>query len=115
MDYFISMNGRIAEDRRPAGFPKMVSDVFSARAENIGEVIQILNAKASEITRAGGMTVTLDKEYRDSLLTDSEKKSIKELGNGIFVPLQMISFLGFEVRRLVGLVPTGEEGEPKPS
>lgn len=100
-DYLICFNGHLLESSRPEGWPKVVYDktVFRVK-ENAAELADYMNGKVSDFQHRGGMTIG-----RGDIEIDNEIESDKEFGNGLFVPMHMIAFMSYTVKRLVGAVP----------
>ncbi len=107
-DYFVSFNGRLVESSRPDGWPQFVQDKFVFRAENATQLVEALNTKAQNIKNQGGMTVVLDDDLEvniPDLVSDSE------FGRGVYVPMHMIAYIAYTVKKMITAMPDlGDKG-----
>lgn len=110
----MSFNGHLLEGSRPKGWPTIVKDKFIYQAEDPDHLVEYLNKKAAEIKRDNGMTIILEPKEVDPDCEDrdgDDLKSDERFGNGKFVPMHMISYISYTVRKLANIVPEiGSDG-----
>lgn len=109
-DYMISFNGHLKEETRPEGWPKVVYDKAVFRVHHIEqELVDYMNAKVTGFQAQQGMTVSRENipNVDDGLDLSTEKS----FGNGLFIPMHMIAFMSYTVKRLQTLVPNNDSKE----
>ena len=104
-DYFVTFYGRIVEDKRPEGFPKIVKSTFIVRVLSLDELKKAADQEAIRIVKQGGMVVSLGEE-----IEDPDGPSIS--GNRVFVPMHMIAYISCDYKKLSADFPTGQPEIP---
>jgi hypothetical protein len=106
IDYFVSFNGHLVESTRPEGWPKVVRDKFVYRAKEVSTLLDFLNKKAKEYQNSEGMTV----ETEEGMGSDNpDLISDKDFGKGVYVPMHMIAYISYTIRRMSAEMPDTED------
>ena len=93
----VSIQAHLIEVLRPEGWPYMIDDtsVWDDKGDH-ATLAEFVNQKCRSVVTNGGIYVSIP-EYENS----KERKNGPPFGDGVFVPLHMISHVGYDIRRVV--------------
>lgn len=110
MDYLLQVIGHVLEHRRPADFPKQVTNTLIIRADSIESLNKVINTHVNAFLQIGGMIAL--KNPSDMQEVDG-KGDLVGLDTRIFVPMTMLSHMETVTKPLANPVPDidgAEEG-----
>lgn len=106
IDYLVRFFGHIIEIKRPDGFPQVVWFDKVYRVPNRQVLETEINKEAAVIImRQRGMIVTKDQNPGHVQVGDDVS-----FENRIFVPMEMLAYIGCEIKDITGETPNFEDG-----